>query len=159
MRQCRQSSADSGNAPLTNLASRISPESDEAHRKAPSIFFFPFCRKRPLYESISLRPPREDVSPSISDPITLSGCRRSRPLSAGRSAPGAHGEGGAPTRDIGLEWLTGEAFNHAFLTILVGAGVPHQLAQLVSIGLIALLMFQLMRRVVFANPPSDRPAR
>lgn len=56
--------------------------------------------------------------------------------------------------------LTGYALNLALLTILVdGAGVPHQFAQLVSIGLIALLMFPLMRRVVFVNPTSDRTGR
>ena len=67
-------------------------------------------------------------------------------------------------RTTGLRFLavmlTGYALNLAFLTILVdGAGVPHQLAQLGCIGLIAVVMFQLMRRVVFVNPPSDRPAR
>ena len=67
-------------------------------------------------------------------------------------------------RTTGLRFLavmlTGYALNLAFLTILVNdAGVPHQLAHLGSIGLIALLMLQLMRRVVFVNPPSDRPAR
>jgi len=67
-------------------------------------------------------------------------------------------------RTTGLRFLavmlTGYALNLALLTILIdGAGVPHQPAQLVSIGLIALLMFQLMRRVVFVYPPSDRPAR
>ena len=67
-------------------------------------------------------------------------------------------------RTTGLRFLavmlTGYALNLAFLTILVdAAGVPHQLAQLGSIGLIAVVMFQLMRRVVFVNPPSDRPAR
>ena len=67
-------------------------------------------------------------------------------------------------RTTGLRFLavmlTGYALNLAFLTILVdAAGVPHQLAQLGSIGLIAVVMFQLMRRVVFVNPASDRPAR
>ena len=55
--------------------------------------------------------------------------------------------------------LTGYALNLAFLTILVaGAGVPHQLAQLVSIGLIAVVMFELIRRIVFVRLPSGRPA-
>ena len=56
--------------------------------------------------------------------------------------------------------LTGYALNLALLTVLVDrVGVPHQLAQLVAIGLIALLMFQLMRRIVFVSPASDRLAR
>ena len=48
-------------------------------------------------------------------------------------------------------------FRLAPITILVdGSGVPHQLAQPVAISP---AMFQLMRRVVFVNPASDRPAR
>ena len=52
--------------------------------------------------------------------------------------------------------LTGYALNLALLTALVdGAGVPHQIAQLLSIGLIALVMFRLLRRVVFPNPSPE----
>ena len=60
--------------------------------------------------------------------------------------------------------LTGYALNLALLTALVdGAGVTRQIAQLPSnglIGLIALVMFQLMRRAVFPNPTpgAGRPA-
>ena len=50
--------------------------------------------------------------------------------------------------------LTGYALNLALLTALVdGAGVPHQIAQLLSIGLIALVMFRLLPRFVFPGPP------
>lgn len=67
-------------------------------------------------------------------------------------------------RTAGLRFLavmmTGYALNLALLTILVdGVGVPHQLAQFVAIGLIAIAMFQLLRRVVFVSPASDHPAR
>lgn len=65
--------------------------------------------------------------------------------------------GSGRDRAAGLRYLavslTGYALNMALLTVLVdGAGIPHQVAQLFSIGLIALVMFQLMRRVVFPNP-------
>jgi putative flippase GtrA len=57
-------------------------------------------------------------------------------------------------RTTGLRFLavmlTGYALNLALLTILVdGVGVSHQLGQLVSIGLIAPVMFQMIRRFVF----------
>ena len=66
--------------------------------------------------------------------------------------------GSGRDRAAGLRYLavslTGYALNIALLTVLVdGAGIPHQIAQLFSVGLIALVMFQLMRRVVF--PSSD----
>jgi putative flippase GtrA len=49
--------------------------------------------------------------------------------------------------------LVGYALNLAILTALVdGAEVPHQVAQLVSVALIALVMFRLMRRFVFPEP-------
>jgi len=51
--------------------------------------------------------------------------------------------------------MVGYALNLAILTALVdGAGVPHQVAQLVSVALIALVMFRLMRRFVFPEPVS-----
>lgn len=46
--------------------------------------------------------------------------------------------------------LAGYPLNLALLTVLVDtAGLRHQLAQLLSIGLIAPVMFQMMRRFVF----------
>ena len=73
--------------------------------------------------------------------------------------------GGGRDRAAGLRFLavslTGYALNIALLTVLVdGAGVPHRIAQLISIAVIAPVMFQLMRRVVFPNPTPDaaRPA-
>jgi putative flippase GtrA len=49
--------------------------------------------------------------------------------------------------------LVGYALNLAILTTLVdGAGVPHQVAQLVSVALIGLVMFRLIRRFVFPEP-------
>ena len=73
--------------------------------------------------------------------------------------------GGGRDRAAGLRYLAvslaGYALNLALLTVLVdGVGAPHQIAQLFSVGLIALVMFQLMRRVVFPNPTpgAGRPA-
>lgn len=55
--------------------------------------------------------------------------------------------------------LSGYTLNLGLLTVLVdGAEIPHQLAQLVSVGLIALVMFQLMRHVVFLDSRADHPA-
>lgn len=55
--------------------------------------------------------------------------------------------------------LTGYTLNLGLLTALVdGAGIPHQLAQLVSMGLIALVMFRLMRQAVFPDRRADHPA-
>lgn len=46
--------------------------------------------------------------------------------------------------------LAGYALNLTLLTVLVDtAGLPHQMAQLFSIGLIALMMFHMMRHFVF----------
>lgn len=46
--------------------------------------------------------------------------------------------------------LTGYVLNLALLTVLIDTvGLRHQLAQLLSIGLIAPVMFQMLRRFVF----------
>ena len=71
--------------------------------------------------------------------------------------------GGARHRDTVIRFLVvalaGYLLNLGLLTALVnGAGIPHQLAQLVSVGLIALAMFQLMRHVVFPDPHADHPS-
>lgn len=68
--------------------------------------------------------------------------------------------GGGRDRAAGLRFLavslTGYALNIALLSVLVdGAGVPHQVAQLFFIGVTALVLFQLMQRVVFSNPTPD----
>ena len=74
-------------------------------------------------------------------------------------------KGSARSRQAGLRFaavsLTGYCLNLTLLFVLVdGAGVPHQLAQLVSIGVIALVVFRLMRHVVFLDSARDavRPA-
>ena len=46
--------------------------------------------------------------------------------------------------------LAGYTLNLALLTVLVdAAGLPHQIAQLFSLGLIALVMFHMLGRFVF----------
>lgn len=64
--------------------------------------------------------------------------------------------GGGRSRAASLRFLVislaGYALNLVLLAVLVdGAGIPHELAQLVALGLIALTMFQLLRRLVYTT--------
>ncbi len=67
-----------------------------------------------------------------------------------------------PSRTAGIRYLavslSGYALNLAMLTALVeGAGIPHQVAQLGSIAVVAPAMFLLMQRFVFPDRVTRPP--